>query len=111
MASTIKIKIDGTRYKLPKDEDVKNAKDFVLQRNETARALASRIDDILDDMAEKRTTICYRYDVDPHTFTISSDYNEDMMDEISEVMDEAEGLPPPPGGASWSLVAGRALPW
>ena len=91
MASTIKITIDGTRYRIPKDEDIRKAKDFVLQRNETARALASRIDDILDEMAEQIVTICYRYDVNPATFTISSDYNEDMMAEIAEVMDDAEG--------------------
>lgn len=92
MTSTIKIRIDGTRYRIPKDEDIRKAKDFVLQRNETARALASRIDEVLDDMAERIVTICYRYDVDPESFTISSEYNKDMMDEISEVMDEAEEL-------------------
>lgn len=92
MASTIKIRIDGTRYRIPKDEDIRKAKDFVLQRNETARALASRIDEVLDDMAERIVTICWRYDVDPESFTISSDYNSDMMAEISDVMDEAEEL-------------------
>lgn len=90
MASTIRIKIDGTRYRLPKEDDIRSAKDFILRRNEMARALASRVDDILDDMAERIVTICYRYDVDPETFTISTRYNEDMMAEISEVMDDVE---------------------
>lgn len=92
MSSTIKIRIDGNRYRIPKKDDIQSAKDFILQRNENARALASRIDEILDDIAEQIVNICYRYDVDPLTFTISSDYNEDMMNEIAEVMDQAEEL-------------------
>lgn len=92
MASTIKIRIDGNRYRIPKEDDIRSAKDFILQRNENARALASRIDEILDDIAEQIVTICYRYDVDPLTFTISYEYNEDMMNEIAEVMDQAEEL-------------------
>lgn len=92
MSKTIKIKIDGTRYRIPTEDDVRKAKDFILQRNEVARTLVSRVDELLDDMIERIVTICYRYNVDPHTFTISSSYNEDMMQEIAEVMDEVEAM-------------------
>lgn len=88
MAPDIIIKLDGTQYRIPTDEDVKNGKDFVLRRNEYAITLSNRIDDVLDEMIERIVTICYRYGIDPKTFTISDVYNPDMMQEISDVMDE-----------------------
>ena len=48
------------------------------------------MDDCLEDAAQKIVSICYKYDVDPKEFAINSKYNEKMMDEIAEVMDELE---------------------
>ena len=48
------------------------------------------MDDCLEDAAQDIVSICYKYDVDPKEFAINSKYNEKMMDEIADVMDELE---------------------
>lgn len=90
MANPIKIKLDTSQYKSPTQDDITSAKRFILQRNDYARLLESKIDDILEEAAVNIVTICYKYNVEPTDFTISSQYNEQMMDEISAVMDELE---------------------
>ena len=90
MAESIKIKLDGSQYRLPTQEDITSAKQFILRRNDYARLLESKVDDYLEDAAQDIVTICYKYNVDPKDFAINSKYNEKMMEEISEVMDELE---------------------
>lgn len=90
MAESIKIKLDGSQYRLPTQEDITSAKQFILRRNDYARLLESKVDDYLEDAAQDIVTICYKYNVDPKDFAINSKYNEKMMVEISEVMDELE---------------------
>lgn len=90
MAQSIKIKLDTNRYQTPTEDDIKAAKQYILQREDYANILGSRVDEILADAAERIVMICYRYNVEPKRFTISSEYNSDMMDEISAVMDEIE---------------------
>ena len=48
------------------------------------------MDDCLEDAAQEIVRICYKYNVDPKEFAINSKYNEKMMDEIADVMDELE---------------------
>ena len=48
------------------------------------------MEDCLEDAAQEIVRICYKYNVDPKEFSINSKYNEKMMEEISEVMDELE---------------------
>lgn len=88
--SAIKINLNTSRYKSPTQEDITQAKQFILQRNDYARLLGNKVDECLLDAAQKIVTICYKYDVEPKNFFIASEYNEKMMDEISQVMDEAE---------------------
>lgn len=90
MTESIKIKLDASQYRLPTQDDVRSAKQFVLRREEFSRLLGSKIDDCLSNMAEAITRICYKYNVEPTEFTISSQYDENMMSEISEVMDNTE---------------------
>ena len=90
MADSIKIRLDTSKYAVPTQEDIAEGKRYVLRREQAATMLQEEIDSILADTAEKVTTICYQYGVDPKTFKISSEYNEDMMREIADVMDEAE---------------------
>lgn len=90
MADRIRIKLDTSRYAVPTQDDITAAKRFVLQREEYARLLQSRIDEILSDAAEKVVKICYRYDIDPKNLYFGSGFNENMMNEISAVMDDAE---------------------
>ena len=90
MADSIKISLDTSKYAIPTQEDIDAAKRFVLMREEYAQLLQSRIDEVLADAMERIITICYRYDVDPKLLYLSNGFNEQMMDEISEVMDETE---------------------
>lgn len=90
MADNIKISLDTSKYAIPTQEDINAAKRFVLMREEYAQLLQSRIDEVLADAMERIITICYRYDVDPKLLYLSNGFNEQMMNEISEAMDEAE---------------------
>lgn len=90
MADSIVIRLDTSRYRPPTEQDIASAKEFILRRNESARLLESRIDSQLEEAAEQIVTICYKYNINPKEFEISSRYNENMMDEISDVMDSVE---------------------
>lgn len=88
--SKVVIKLDTKKYQAPSQQDIDAAKQFILQREENARMLEDKIDELLADAAEEIVIICYRYDVDPQKLYISSGFNEQMMNEIAEVMDELE---------------------
>lgn len=90
MSDTIKISLDTSQYRLPTQEEITSGKQFVLRREEYARVLVAKIDDCLANAAQEIVTICYKYNVDPQKFAINSQYNEQMMDEIAEVMDNLE---------------------
>ncbi len=90
MAQPINIKLDTSKYKVPTKEDIAAAKRFIALREQYAGVLGERIDAIIADGAERIVTICYRYEVDPKLLYFSSAFNQDMMDEISEVMDDIE---------------------
>ena len=90
MANSIKLKLDTSKYDTPTQEDINAAKQFILQREEYARLLEGRVDEILNESAERIVIICYRYNVDPKHLYFGSGFNEQMMDEISFVMDETE---------------------
>lgn len=90
MNNNIKISLDTLQYKLPTQEDIASAKQFILRREEYARTLEEKVDECLANAAQQIVTICYKYNVEPKKFSISSQYNEQMMAEIAEVMDNAE---------------------
>lgn len=90
MAQPINIKLDTTKYRTPTDDDIKAAKQFILQREQYAGVLQQRIDEVIADGAVRIVEICYKYDVDPKLLYFSSAFNQDMMSEISDVMDELE---------------------
>lgn len=91
MAKDIKIKLNLSKYTAPTNDDINAAKQYILQREEYAQVLEEKVDGELEDAAARIVAICYRYNVDPQQLVFSSSYNEDMMDEISDVMDEIEG--------------------
>lgn len=86
----MRIKLDTKKYRKPTDDDIKAAKQFILQREQYAGVLQQRIDDVIADGAVRIVEICYKYDVDPKLLYFSSGFNGDMMSEISDVMDELE---------------------
>ena len=89
MADNIKIQLQDI-YEPVTTSDVNKAKKYVLRREQAANALAMLVDALLDDAAGEITRICYKYGVNPTAFTISSSYNEKMMEEVAEVMDKLE---------------------
>lgn len=89
MADNIKIQLQDI-YEPVTTSDVNKAKKYVLRREQAANALAMLVDSLLDDAAGDITRICYKYGVNPTAFTISSSYNEKMMEEVAEVMDKLE---------------------
>ena len=90
MAQPMKIKLDTDRYRIPTEEDIAAAKEYILQREEYAGVLGDRIDDVIATAAERVVIICYRYNIDPKLLYISTAFNADMMAEIAVVMDELE---------------------
>ncbi len=77
-------------YITPTDEDIKKGKSYVLKRERFARGLSSLIDALLLEAAEKITKLCYQYDVNPQNFQITSSYNKELFEKISEILDELE---------------------
>ena len=88
--SKVVITLDTNIYKSPTQADINAAKKFILQRDGYARLLENRVDEILDEAAERIVIICYRYNVDPQYLYFGSGFNEQMMSDISAVMDELE---------------------
>lgn len=90
MTKEITLKLDTSKYKAPTEDDVRKGKRFILRREATAQLLEKKVDDILAILAEEIVKLCYAYNVDPLTFTLTDDYNPRLMEEVSELMDEAE---------------------
>lgn len=76
-------------YQVPTDADIRTGKNYVLRREAAANALASLIDELLEEAAEKITALCYKYNVNPNTFTFSYT-NPKLFEEISEILDRLE---------------------
>lgn len=89
MADAINIQLLDI-YQVPTDADIRTGKNYVLRREAAANALASLVDELLEEAAEKITALCYKYNVDPNTFTISYTYNQKLFEEISEILDRLE---------------------
>ena len=86
----MKIKLDTDKYRMPTEEDIAAAKEYIIQREEYAGILGGRIDEIIAAAAERVVIICYRYNIDPKLLYLSSAFNAEMMAEIAVVMDELE---------------------
>lgn len=84
------ISLDTSKYIAPTKEQIEAAKAFVRQREDFAALLQGRVDEVLAEAAQSVVEICYRYGIDPKRFVISSDYNEEMMSEIADLMDNTE---------------------
>lgn len=89
MADTIKINLEDI-YEPVTEKDIKTGKNFVLRRESVSNTLGSLVDALLEDTAEKITQICYRYNINPTSFTLSAEYNEEMFKQVAEVMDKLE---------------------
>lgn len=88
MAKTLRIKLDTSQYRTPTEEEIRDAKDYVLRMSEYSDLLGDRVLDILKDAAERIVLICYKYNIRPQDFKFSA--NENMQSEVFDVMDEVD---------------------
>lgn len=84
----VTIKLNTARYQAPTTDDVKEAKAYIVKRNEYALALTSLIDRILSEVAERIMRICYQYNVEGEAFSLDKDTA--LFEQIQAIMDEAE---------------------
>lgn len=84
----MKLDIDTSKYRYPTQKELDDAKKFILRRENYAQILDSRVDAILTDAAGQIAQICLKYNIPAKDFTMTS--NQQMFQEVSDVMDEAE---------------------
>lgn len=82
------IKIDTSRYRKPTEDEIEQARQFILKREDVAATLDNSVDTLLTDAAEKIAQICLKYNIPAVDFTLS--YNSSMYREIEAVMDDLE---------------------
>lgn len=70
----------------PTQEDINAAKEYVLERSRAEIALASAVDDILKEYAEKMIRVSYKYNIDPQNFSFGA--NDNMRREIYALLDD-----------------------
>lgn len=70
----------------PTQDDIKAAKEYVLERSRAEIALASAVDDILKEYAEQMIRVCYKYNIDPQNFSFGA--NDNMRREIYALLDD-----------------------
>ena len=74
----------------PTQDDIKAAKQYILDRSDAADEAQYVAGVSIQEAAEKLVEIAYRYDIPVSRFAFDSEVNEDMMGEVSEVMDDLE---------------------
>lgn len=77
-------------YRPITEADIVTARNYVRRRESAAHGLSSLIDALLKDAAAEITQICYRHGVDPQRFTLTSEYNGKMFEEVASVLDRME---------------------
>ena len=86
--STINIHLNTSRYVAPTEQDIKEAKAYILKRSDVANELADLIGDLLTEAAVKIVQIAYKYNFPGDVFTIGA--SPEQQQEINAVMDELE---------------------
>lgn len=74
----------------PTDEEVKEAKQYILDRSDAADRAQYVAGERIQDAAELLTEIAYKYDIPVTRFAFDGEVNADMMSEVTAVMDELE---------------------
>lgn len=90
MAKKLTIRLDTSRYSPPTQDELEAAKRYILRTNDAANAMRDYAVDEIEDAAVELAQIAMRYDIDPKQFTFDSSASEDMMREVSAVMDNLE---------------------
>lgn len=85
MSGKVIIRLDTKKYASPTQKDLDEAKAYIRERNNYAALLEGHILEILRNAAREITEICYKYNIDPVKFELSS--NQQMYAEVTAVMD------------------------
>lgn len=85
MAQDITLKLPSG-INAPTQENINAAKEYVLERSRAEIALASAVDDILKEYAERMIRVCYKYNIDPQNFSFGA--NDSMRQEIYAILDD-----------------------
>lgn len=88
MAKPIRISLDTSRYVAPTEQQIAEAKQYILRRNDNAAALEELASELLTDAAVKIVEIAYKYNFPGDVFTIGA--SPEQQAEISAVMDELD---------------------
>ena len=63
MSKKLRITLNTYIYQEPTEEDVREAKDYVLRMSHHADILGDRVMEILREAAERIVIICYKYNI------------------------------------------------
>ena len=88
MPKPIRINLDTSRYVTPTEQQIAEAKQYILRRNDNAALLEELANDLLTDAAVKVIEIAYKYNFPGDVFTIGA--SPEQQAEISAVMDELD---------------------
>lgn len=88
MKEPVSINLDTSKYRMPTQDEVNNAKRFIRNRERTASALETIIDNILTQAAGEIAEACLKYNIPAKDFSMT--VNKQMFTEVSTVMDRIE---------------------
>lgn len=92
MARKTIIRLDTSQYRQPTQEDLDEAKNFVIRRGKTLDDIRIGASEAIRDTVARITEIATEYDINPEDFAFDSSVNEDMMARVAEEMDELEDM-------------------
>lgn len=88
MQRKLAITLDTNTYQKPTEQDIRDAKDYVLRMSEYSDILGNKVLDVLREAATRIVAVCYKYNIRPKDFQLSAD--RQMQREVYRIMDEAE---------------------
>lgn len=88
MKKLVSINLDTSKYRMPTQDEVNNAKRLIRNRERTASALETIIDNILTQAAGEIAEVCLKYNIPAKDFSMT--VNKQMFTEVSTVMDRIE---------------------
>lgn len=88
MKEPVSINLDTSKYRMPTQDEVNNAKRFIRNRERTASALETIIDNILTQAAGEIAEVCLKYNIPAKDFSMT--VNKQMFTEVSTAMDRIE---------------------
>lgn len=90
MAKNLTIKLDTSQYQEPTQQQLKDAKDFILKRVDAANEMRNVAGDMIIDAAAAVAAIAFWHDISGEDFVFDSEVDSEMMSEVGAVMNDLE---------------------